>query len=299
MDVPNPTVQVPVTPGYLLALHRDYVRRNRGLDRDSEYPKRFSFHSTMIEWIQYGYLREPDFLKRLPFYSIMNALWQYGLLIDDHDDEFITLLNELFGVKYSCKAWSKILSQADKVQFGDVAHFIAQRTTRPMICSLQLGPFSSRAAGAFIAIREFLREQGADADQIAPSTPFEPYAITYHQTLPFFLSKLAPGTLPRRNSQLSRLDQIWLWVFLIGGFGIFATWMGSFILGQLRWEMILFFCICLFACMMINGIPGRVYYEGIHTFRDLAFALTQEPVDHYEEIPWTPRPEFVLKEKAI
>jgi hypothetical protein len=265
MDVPNPTVQVPVTPGYLLNQYRAFAYRIP--DPETGKDMELTLDSTVEDWF---------------------------VLYDVHVNKTLhKRLNRSFGILLKREEWEEVLQPAKEKRFRGVCELISRRAMRPAIGTLQLGPFSSRTAGAFIAIREFLREKGADADQITPSTLLAPYILAYRDELPSYLLKLAPRSLPTIHYRCSHRDRILERISVTCFLGIFpfAIIMACIGLNPLI-RLLSFLLLCIVFCLCLNqrsGIPESVEYQGLKTFRDLAFALTKESEGFHDEIPTGPR----------
>jgi hypothetical protein len=128
------------------------------------------------------------------------------------------------------------------------------------------------AGGAFLTIRSFLADAGADVSEVAPSTALHEYTRRYVGVFLGPVSQLAPGALPlvkiRTPVYHAFIDGMLVaWVALVvalcaglhamalfASLGIAICYAGVWTIGQ--WVP-----------------PKSVEFEGIRTFRDLSKAI--------------------------
>lgn len=146
-----------------------------------------------------------------------------------------------------------------------------------------LGAKPCAAAGAFAAVRSILRDRGADADAISPSTPLEPYLRRYLGTFCYGpLFEAAPGALP--DVRITRLC-LPLKVFSIlcvlavpaAFLAILAAVRVDWLALRVGW-LLAAFPIAILGLLAARFLEGRfelTRYElgDLRTFKDLARAL--------------------------
>jgi hypothetical protein len=169
----RPPTQVPATSGYVLAKLLDEHRLLSPLDPEAEPDDVLDAGSTIAAWRN---------ARDLP------PTWPLG-----------RALGESWGIARTDAEWRAVLEPARNRTLADLCAFIADSgATRPAFEPAgYLGASPCDAAGAFLAVRSILRESGADADAIKPSTPLAPYL---ERDMGVFvwgpIAGLAPGALP-------------------------------------------------------------------------------------------------------
>lgn len=228
----------PATAEYVLAVLRDQHRRLFEEDRFD-----LTFESTVADW--------RDAWDLVGWRDLGHA-WNHCLSIDCSDAE-----------------WKQVLEPAGKKRLAGVCELIARHTTRPRIRPAGFLGATCVTAGAFLAIRSLLRQAGANADAIAPSTPLALHARRHSEVFLGPISRLAPGALPAVRIKTPVYDAAF-WLRIAGGLsmvaGSFADWPFVTIGG----------CLVFVLAWAAGGIaarwvlPASVEFPGLETFRDLA-----------------------------
>ncbi len=250
MNVNYPTDEVPATPEYVLELFREIVR----------------------EWDERG-----DLLSFETTVSEFANEWNDTILFWW---EFARPLNEFTGLNLPLNEWKSILSPMRQRTLREVCEFVASRMrTRQTIRPWHHIGGDCLPAGAFLTARSILTRCGADAREIAPSTPLEPYFLKYGFGWVGELRLLAPGQLP-----LLMVDR---WFPNYGCFFGLAVGGGLILLGTCLGKAgelfqvfgLLFLLIAITISMVVHWLSRRrVELGDLHTFRDLAYALVgQQP----------------------
>ena len=104
--------------------------------------------------------------------------------------------NAMFGTALPAEAWRAVLEPARQRTLGDVCRLVAGNTVVPVIEPVAVMGDRSRAAGAFLAVRRILREEGVDVSDLRPSSPLTPYLRDRWPGIVARLRRLAPGRLP-------------------------------------------------------------------------------------------------------
>ena len=116
-----------------------------------------------------------------------------------------------------------MLAPAGQRTLRGLCEFIAEGALRPAIEPLRILGGSCLPAGAFLAIRSMLREAGADADRVMPSTPLDEFARHYPGVFLGPISRLAPNTLPPVSMSTPEHDLPFVGCML----SVLATFAGS------------------------------------------------------------------------
>jgi hypothetical protein len=252
MNAHYDTLNEPATPDYVLAVIRDLHRQQCQYHPCTDPDVSLSFDTTILDW--------RDACDLLEWRELGHAY------------------NEIFRIHCSDADWCAALEPSDKKCLADVCELVARHAKRPRIRPVSLFGSTSPEAGAFLTVRALLHDAGADADEIAPSTPLAPYTRRY---CPLFLgpiARLAPGVLPDVQIHtplydaaisgmgigflLMRLGFLMAWLFNVyvliplGGFVLLVCHAATWVTGQ-----------CL--------LPSSVEFGELRTFRDLATAIAK------------------------
>ncbi len=247
MEVRYPTDEIPATPEYVLDVLRD--------------------------WHRFGLLDdEPTFeMSVRELADILNDTIMFWR-------ELARSLNAHLGLAIPVPDWEGVLSPMGTRTVRDVCEFVAARLgTRPAIRPWRHIAGDCLPAGAFLTVRALLVRDGADPDGITPSTPLETYLVQFFEK-PWLrdLTRLAPGRLPPATVDYGLLGT---------GAGVVVLAVAAVMLGLLTGAIVFFGLACLlmpvaFLAGYLTAVrpPHRVELPGLHTFRDLAYALAgQQP----------------------
>ncbi len=249
MDTSYPTTVEPATPEYILTVLRDDHRQQCQYDPEAaELDVDLTFETTVAEW------REACDL--VGTYDLGRAE------------------NEIWGIRCGDDEWRRVLEPAGKRTLADVCELIARHASRPRIRPARLLGSNCTTAGIFLTVRSLLRDAGADADTIAPSTPLAPYTRLHADVFLGPVSRLVPGALP-----LVRIDgpKVYDWAGCWLGLGMLVLVIGSCfrspalilvgaLVAAISWLM-----MAIAASRAVP--PERVEFGDLRTFRDLALAL--------------------------
>ena len=145
MNTFYPTIDLPATPEYILAVLRDLHRQQCKYDSEADSNITLSFDSTVAEW------REAcDLLGWRELGRAQNDVWSINIT----DSE-----------------WLSVLEPSHEKPLRGICEIISQHALRPAIRSISLFGCTSRAAGAFLTLRSLLQQKGSWPSRIAPSTP--------------------------------------------------------------------------------------------------------------------------------
>jgi hypothetical protein len=170
MTYDRPPVYLPSTPGYVLAVIRDWHRQQCRLDPVAEPDVELTFESTIAEWRGACDLLDS---KRL------------GRALDGE-----------FKLGRPDAAWRALLDPPKARTLRQLCEFIAQEPVRPSIEPLGILGSKCFTAGAFLAIRSLLRDAGAKVESVTPSTSLGEYTRHYPDVFLGPISRLAPMALP-------------------------------------------------------------------------------------------------------
>lgn len=255
MTYDRPPALVPATPEYILEVYRDQYRQSLGFDPAVEPDVELTFETTVAEW--------QNACDLLPWRGLGCALdesWKLGRT----DEE-----------------WRAVLTPERKRTLRDVCEFIAEGAMRPVVEPLNILGGSCLPAGAFLAIRSMLREAGADADSIRPSTPLAEYARLHYGVFLGPISRLSPHALPPARVGSSRPSNA---VWLVGLSGMVVLLLGMLLYctqTPLAPYVILGGSVLVGLAIAGHWIslgllpPSSVEFEGLTTFRDLALVMAE------------------------
>lgn len=177
--------------------------------------------------------------------------------------------NQFLSINCSDAEWKQVLHPAGKKRLAEVCELIASHMTRPRIRPAGFLGATCVTAGAFLAIRSLLRQAGANADAIAPSTPLALYARRHSEVFLGPISRLAPGALPAVRIKTPVYD-VACWLGTAGRLSVaagrFAGWPFVVIGGCL--VFVLAWAAAWIAARWV--LPSSVEFPGLETFRDLA-----------------------------
>jgi hypothetical protein len=199
--------------------------------------------------------------------------------------ELARSLNAHLGLDVPAPEWEGALSPMRARTVRDVCEFVAARLgTRPAIRPWQHIAGDCLPAGVFLTVRSLLARDGADPDGITPSTPLETYLVQFFGK-PWLqdLTRLAPGRLPSMTVDYGLLGTGARVVGLASAailLGLVSNAVGAVVCAG----AILGLACLLMPVALLAGYltavrpPRRVELTGLHTFRDLAYALAgQQP----------------------
>jgi hypothetical protein len=243
MDIHYPTLDEPATAEYVLAVLRDQHRLLCEID-EGDPGVSLSFETTVTEWICAGDLLGTRQLGRA--------------------------LNDGWDLDYSDAEWHRVLEPSNQRQLAGACRLIAAKAARPRIRPALLFGCTCGSAGAFLTVRSLLHEAGANATEVAPSTPLAPFACRYLGVFLGPISRLAPGALPparihdpiRNTAACCLLAGIF--GMLVGGFsGLVAFQVGGSLLAAIS------------ALVVYWSKPSAVEFGELRTFRDLARLIAE------------------------
>lgn len=255
----RPPIQVPATPGYFLAYCRELNRR-AVLFGDADSAFELTPDTTLDDW---EWKADVSFGRRDA--RRMEARWNMD--------------------RRPWAAWKAALRPGRERTVGDLCRFLAaggamRPAFEPIGC---LGARPCAAAGAFAAVRSILRDAGADADAIEPSTPLEPYLRRHVGAfLHGIVAEAAPGALPRCRSETLcpplAIFRVACVLAVPAAFLAILTALRMDFLADRIGFLLAIFPIAIFGMLAADAIDRRFHltrYElvGLRTFKDLAQAL--------------------------
>jgi hypothetical protein len=246
MKVQYPPEYAAASPDDILAWIRDSHRQQCQFDSEAESDIMLTFETTIDQWRS-----ACDLLGWRELGCALNEEWKLGCRED---------------------AWRAVLEPSRTRTLGDLCAFIAEGARIPRIRPARLLGAPCRTAGAFLTIRSLLHDAGAEVETLAPSTPLAEYARHHLDAFLGPISRLSPGALPD-----VKLFTPWYDLFC---FGILASsvtmlvgWRFSPTLFAIGLALIPFFYALVW--IATTGVPSRVEFGTLRTFRDLAVVVVQ------------------------
>ncbi|HEX8523676.1 MAG TPA: hypothetical protein VF669_15580 [Tepidisphaeraceae bacterium] len=192
----------------------------------------------------------------------------------ENRSEFPHLLNNAFALKLSRQEWDKVLKPFKKRTLSDLCDFITPLATRRYIEPVTILGSESRKAGAFLAVREILQNNGVDVSNLRPSSPLEPYLRKFDKNVLPELIQLAPCTLPQIEAQVGTLGALWL---TMGCCALISTLASCVGFKDLAVPFSIVWVSLFLICLIGNGLfPKTPRLGWIRTFRDLSGVLAEE-----------------------
>jgi hypothetical protein len=188
-------------------------------------------------------------------------------------------------VAISVAAWKAVLDPPESRTLREVCELIASHATQTEILSVGHFGTSSKAAGAFLAVRSLLLRAGADPRTVRPSLPIADATRHFPSTFLGPISKLAPTKLPTITIRTPVVTAalVTVGVGLLGLFALpVAGWLGF---AGWRTELGVFFTAVAalghVSLWLANRFirPAEVHFGTIVTFRDLAEVIAGERPD--------------------
>jgi hypothetical protein len=248
MDLHYAIDSEPATPEYVLAVLQDQHRQACQFDPECEADIAITFETTVADW-----RTACDLLPWRPLGRAENKLWR----INRSDNE-----------------WQAVLEPAHERRLFEVCQLIAGHARRPRISPYTVFGRDCDAAGAFLSVRSMLREAGANAEDIAPSTPLANYTRRYCSLFLGPISRLAPGALPPvRYRHLAYDAATWMMVLAVLLWPV-VFWIGIPLLTAAT--AVLFAIGYAFSWLVAAGatLPASVEFGSLKTFRDLAVVVS-------------------------
>jgi hypothetical protein len=245
-----PPILVDATPDDMLAVLRDMHRQQCTHDPEANPDVSLSRDSTIAEW--------RDACNLLPWAKVAEAM------------------NAYWAVTIPMAEWRVVMEPPKERRLGGVCELLARHVKLPRVRPALI--FGSRCApgGAFLTIRSYLAEAGADVTNVAPSTPLHEYTRRYPAVFLGRVSHLAPGALPLVKIRTPvyhafvygmAIAWVALIVGLCGGLDALAILAGTAI------------AVCYAGVWTIGQwvLPASVEFQGLSTFGDLSKVIAAGP----------------------
>lgn len=188
-------------------------------------------------------------------------------------------LNAIFETHFTDGEWKPVLTPPKRRTLRDVCALLASQARAPMVESKCLLGASCRAAGTFLLVRDALRRDGANVDDLRPSSPTAPWLRKHLGALLILAEKIAPRKLPPVRVVNRGYDRGITWL-LIGWFGILlACGLSCLSPFFLLIGLPIATMLALGGYLRVGwtaGKPDVVQFGEIATFRDLCCALAGE-----------------------
>lgn len=247
---------VPASPEFVLDVLRANHRHQCSFDPEADPFAELTFDTTVAEW--------RDACDLVGTQRLAEAL------------------NEDWGVAIPLADWKRVLEPPKSRTLRDVCELVASHGMQTEVLSVGHLGTSSRAAGAFLAIRSLLVRAGADAATIKPSLPIGEVTRRFPSVFLGPISRLAPSKLPTVviRTPVYHVAMAAFGVGLLGLMGLGAAdWFG---LAHRRAELGALFAVVAGLGYIGTWIvahfigPAEVRFGTIVTFRDLAEAIAGE-----------------------
>jgi hypothetical protein len=251
MVVDYPTISEPATAEYVLEVLRDIHRHAAQIDSDADSQTILTFETTIDDWQE----AMGDALSWRDLGRWMNEQWNINLTDD---------------------IWQHVLEPGKTKRLSDLCQIIAHHARQPQVLPAQLLGTTCTTAGAFLTVRSILKQSGADASKIAPSTLLESYARRYYQQFLSRISPLAPGALPPIKIRYPFYANP-IWGILIGlvcmVIGMYSSSVS--LLFTVGGAVVLVLSIALSWFAVRWRLPTNVEFGKLKTFRDLAEVIAK------------------------
>jgi len=251
MVVDYPTIREPATPEYVLAVLRDMHRHVVHFDSDADSRITLTFDTTIDEWQE-----------------------AMGDVVSWHD--LGHWINEQWHINLTDDIWHHVLEPGRTKRLSDLCQIIARYARQPLVRPAQLLGTTCTTAGVFLTVRSILKQAGADASKITPSTLLEPYTRRYYQQFLSRISPLAPGALPPITIRHT-FGANPLWGILIGlvcmVVGMYSSSLSHLL--TIGGAVVFVLSIALNWYAVRWRLPTSVEFGELKTFRDLAEVIAK------------------------
>ncbi|NOX57582.1 MAG: hypothetical protein GXP29_01825 [Planctomycetes bacterium] len=187
-----------------------------------------------------------------------------------------TRLNRIFELGVSFGEWKSILKPSRTKTLGDICEFVARRANVLHLPEPKILGRPCRTAGAFLTIRELMRQADVDTTALKPSSPLAEYSATGIPEISSSIILAAPG-LMHRIRHFYPSDAM----YFILGFVLFHATLATGILAlgfAIACLPLALFCFGSFLYVWRRSVNRRqeltrVEFEGMHDFKDLCRAM--------------------------
>ena len=246
MDFPHSTIDEPATAEYVLTVLQDEHRQWCEFDPECEPSISLSMKSTIQEW-----RAACDLVG-----------WR----------QLSRALNESWNVEIPLSKWKAVLEPSRQRSLMGVCPLIARHAKRQRIQPVIVFGRKCRPAAAFMAVRHLLGAAGANASEIAPSSPLAPYTRQYAGTFLGEISRLAPGALPPVRIHTPAYNASLLGLVAGLSTAVLGLWsgyfIGTYIIGYLGVSILVLSYLAIHVVAQFK--PASVAFGELQTFGDLA-----------------------------
>jgi hypothetical protein len=202
------------------------------------------------------------------------AAWRDAMLDDFFSwRRFAAALNAWWRIDAPLGEWKAALTPTRTRTVRDVCELIARYARRPCFRPAIVFGRECLPAGAFLAIKSLLAQEGADVRDIAPSTPLREIARRHLGLFTGPVAWLAPGTVPYPRI-VHVPHAVATWVMILSG-AMLA--LGNFLNPWITIIGVTTLAIAFLASLIAAQCrPTTVEFPGLRTFRDLAKLLAAE-----------------------
>ncbi|MFO0789408.1 MAG: hypothetical protein U0805_08120 [Pirellulales bacterium] len=238
-----PPILAEATADDILAVLRDSHRQQCTHDPEANPDISLTHESTIAEW--------RDACDLLPWIKVAEAM------------------NGYWSVSIPREQWREVLEPPKQRALRGVCELVARQAKLRRIRPAGILGSNCIPAGAFLTIRSYLAQAGADVSDVGPSTPLREYTRRYPGVFLGPVSQLAPGILPLVKIRTPVYDAF-IFGMLVAWVGMLVGWCsGSLGIGILA---VLLFAMCYLGVWTIGRwvLPASVEFRGLETFRDLS-----------------------------
>ena len=217
-----------------------------------------------------------------PVTALMEAL--KGVIKAEYDDEDRhDVLNRMFGKTLGSEQWAPFLDAKSTRTVEDLAADVAHSSHVPVVVPVNIAGMTRWEGGIFQVVVRLLKEDGADAARIRPSTRLSSYLLDHADVFQWNVARLAPAQMPPVHHRYHRwveFAQVALKILTIcliamcgPGFLYFTLTNKPIPLGVWFWLAALMIVCVVFWPLMSVFKPKVATAGEVTTFRDLCSAL--------------------------
>lgn len=181
MDLNEQTTKRPMTPEEVLSVFRGLER----LDVMRAPSEPIQFDTTIFDF----YLRIDS--TSVPF-NVGASTWEW--------------VTQVFDVSIPYRTWKAVVRPKNKPTVRDLCELIASEAVVEDVQPLSILGRECLPAGAFLAVRNMLADEGVDVSDLRPSTPLEPLLKQNPTLFQRMMIMLVPGRLPRLRTKMHRFQ---------------------------------------------------------------------------------------------
>ncbi|WP_111542110.1 hypothetical protein [Mesonia algae] len=178
--------------------------------------------------------------------------------------------HQSFNLKRPISELEDILIDENNRTVSDFCEYISEHAERQKIEPIRLLGQNCQTASIFKTLKQNLSNNGADTNNIKPSSEINPFFMKYGGLLVDEVNKIAPGTISEfdyKSNWISRIGRIIMWTGIL--LMILIWWISSF-----HWSLLLPIAIGIVIFQIGDKQkPEKLNVSGFKNFRELIYGM--------------------------